>query len=76
MPYVENASLTSQLDKEGLLSIEEAVRLTREAADALEYALRKGVIHRDINRRTPPSPAAARALQILYGQSAGSLGRG
>src|SRR6266542_1222698 len=48
MPYVEGETLRSKLDRETQLGIEEAVRITREVADALDYAHRHGVIHRDI----------------------------
>jgi serine/threonine-protein kinase len=48
MPYVEGESLRIKLDRETQLGIDEAVRITREVADALDYAHRHGVIHRDI----------------------------
>src|SRR5574341_1176723 len=48
MPYVQGETLRSKLDRETQLGIEEAVRITREVADALDYAHRHGVIHRDI----------------------------
>jgi TolB-like protein/tetratricopeptide (TPR) repeat protein len=48
MPYVEGESLRARLARERQLPIEDAVRIAREAADALDYAHRHGVIHRDI----------------------------
>src|SRR5258707_1046324 len=48
MPYIEGETLRTKLDRETQLGIEEAVRITREVADALDYAHRHGVIHRDI----------------------------
>ncbi len=48
MPYIEGETLRSKLDRERQLGIEESVRITREVADALDYAHRHGVIHRDI----------------------------
>jgi len=48
MPYVEGGSLRERLDSERQLSVEEAVRLIREVADALGYAHDRGVVHRDI----------------------------
>jgi hypothetical protein len=48
MPYVEGETLRDKLDRETQLGVEEAVRITREVADALDYAHRRGVIHRDI----------------------------
>jgi serine/threonine-protein kinase len=48
MPYIEGETLRAKLDRETQLGIEEAVRITTEVADALDYAHRHGVIHRDI----------------------------
>jgi hypothetical protein len=48
MPYVEGETLRSKLDREKQLGIEEAVKITTEVADALDYAHRHGVVHRDI----------------------------
>jgi hypothetical protein len=48
MPYVQGETLRSRLDREKQLGVDEAVRITREVADALDYAHRQGVIHRDI----------------------------
>ncbi|HSE67602.1 MAG TPA: serine/threonine-protein kinase, partial [Gemmatimonadales bacterium] len=47
-PYIEGESLRDRLNRETQFSIEAAIRITREAADALDYAHRNGVIHRDI----------------------------
>jgi eukaryotic-like serine/threonine-protein kinase len=48
MPYVEGETLRNRLDRETQLDVEEAVRITREVADALDYAHRHGIVHRDI----------------------------
>jgi eukaryotic-like serine/threonine-protein kinase len=48
MPYVEGESLRDRLRRERQLPVEDAVRITREAAQALQYAHRHGVVHRDI----------------------------
>ncbi len=48
MPYVEGETLRDKLNRETQLGIEEAVKITTEVADALEYAHRHNVIHRDI----------------------------
>jgi Tol biopolymer transport system component len=48
MPYVEGESLRARLERDRQLGIPEAVELTRQAASALDYAHRHGVIHRDI----------------------------
>src|SRR5881398_3677197 len=48
MPYVEGETLRDRLEREGQLPLEEAVRITREAASALSYAHSHDVVHRDI----------------------------
>ena len=48
MPYVEGESLRDRLNREKQLSVEDALRISREVADALSYAHSQGVIHRDI----------------------------
>ena len=48
MPYVEEQSLRERLDREGQLPIEDALRLAREMAEALDYAHEQGVVHRDV----------------------------
>ncbi len=48
MPYVDGESLRDRLRREGRLSVAEAVRIACEVADALDYAHRQGVIHRDV----------------------------
>jgi TolB-like protein len=48
MPYVRGESLRDRLRREGRLSVAEALRVTREVAQALGYAHREGVIHRDV----------------------------
>jgi serine/threonine-protein kinase len=48
MPFVEGESLRDRLTREPRLPVDEAVRLAREAAEALDYAHRHDIIHRDI----------------------------
>jgi eukaryotic-like serine/threonine-protein kinase len=48
MPFVEGESLRDWLSRQKQLSIDDAIQITREAAQALEYAHRHGVIHRDV----------------------------
>jgi len=48
MPYVQGESLRDRLRRELQLPIEDAVRIAREVAEALDYAHRHGVVHRDI----------------------------
>ncbi|MGH7516716.1 MAG: protein kinase domain-containing protein [Gemmatimonadales bacterium] len=48
MPYIEGESLRDRLRREKQLPVDDALRIAREAADALDYAHRHGVVHRDI----------------------------
>jgi serine/threonine protein kinase len=48
MPYVDGESLRDRLDREKQLSLDEALAIAGEIADALAYAHRQGVVHRDI----------------------------
>ena len=48
MPFVEGESLRRRLDREGALSVNDAVRIVREVAGALDYAHRHNVLHRDL----------------------------
>ena len=48
MPYIEGESLRSRLAREPQLPLADAVRITRAVADALGYAQRQGIIHRDV----------------------------
>jgi len=48
MAYIEGESLRARLNRERRLPLEEALKIAREVADALDYAHTRGVIHRDI----------------------------
>jgi tRNA A-37 threonylcarbamoyl transferase component Bud32/TolB-like protein len=48
MPYVEGESLRERLRREIQLPVEDAVRITQEIAEALDYAHGQGIVHRDI----------------------------
>ena len=48
MPYVEGESLRERLHPDQCLPVPEATRIAREMADALEFAHRHGVVHRDV----------------------------
>src|SRR5262249_25529762 len=48
MPLVDGEALRHRLEREKQLPIEEAIRVARGVAAALDYAHRHGVIHRDI----------------------------
>jgi serine/threonine protein kinase/tetratricopeptide (TPR) repeat protein len=48
MPYIHGESLRECLLRQRRLPIEEALRIARGVADALAFAHRKGIVHRDI----------------------------
>jgi TolB-like protein/Flp pilus assembly protein TadD/tRNA A-37 threonylcarbamoyl transferase component Bud32 len=48
MPFVEGESLRDRLNKDKQLPVDDAVRIARDVAAALDYAHRQGVVHRDI----------------------------
>ena len=48
MPYVSGETLRARLERERQLPIDDALRIAREVASALEHAHKQGIIHRDI----------------------------
>ncbi len=48
MPFITGESLRHRLDREQQLPLPDAIRITCEVADALQYAHRQGIVHRDI----------------------------
>jgi eukaryotic-like serine/threonine-protein kinase len=48
MPFVAGESLRNRLDRETQLSVDDAIRIAREVASAIESAHKQGVVHRDI----------------------------
>jgi hypothetical protein len=48
MPYIDGESLRTRLARERQVPAVEAARILRDVADALDYAHRHGVAHRDI----------------------------
>jgi eukaryotic-like serine/threonine-protein kinase len=48
MPYVEGESLRDRLLRDGPLRLHDALRIAREAGEALQYAHDHGVVHRDV----------------------------
>lgn len=48
MPYIEGGSLRAKIQLEKQLAIDDSLRIAGQVADALDYAHRHGVVHRDI----------------------------
>jgi serine/threonine-protein kinase len=48
MQYVEGETLAARIARDGRLGFEVALRITREVAEALSVAHRRGVVHRDV----------------------------
>src|SRR5690349_15656176 len=46
--YIPGGSLRDRLKREGRLAVREALRIAREIGDALDFAHRAGVVHRDV----------------------------
>jgi serine/threonine-protein kinase len=52
MPYVEGETLRDRLEREGQLPLGDVVTYVKDIAEALEYAHRRNIVHRDIK---PPN---------------------
>jgi serine/threonine-protein kinase len=48
MPYVDGGSLADRLDRLGRAPVDETRRVLLDLADVLDYAHRRGVVHRDV----------------------------
>lgn len=48
MPFIEGESLRDRLEREIQLPVDDALKITREVADALAFAHSCGVVHRDV----------------------------
>ncbi|NIM51197.1 MAG: protein kinase [Gemmatimonadales bacterium] len=67
MPRVRGRSLREQLDHEGPLSLQEAVRVFGEIAAGLAHAHERGVVHRDIKPGNIMLDRSGRALIVDFG---------
>jgi eukaryotic-like serine/threonine-protein kinase len=76
MPYVEGESLRERLRRDKQLSVDDALRITREVAGALDYAHRHGVIHRDIKPENVLLTTQGDALLADFGIARGLAFRG
>ena len=48
LPYIRGESLRARLAREKQLGVDEALRIARQVANALDFAHQRGVIHRDV----------------------------
>jgi serine/threonine-protein kinase len=48
MPLVKGETLAARMQREGMMPLEDAVRITCQVARALEHAHRHGIVHRDV----------------------------
>jgi serine/threonine protein kinase len=48
MPFVDGESLRARMNREGQLDLHAILMITEEVADALSYAHRQGIVHRDV----------------------------
>jgi eukaryotic-like serine/threonine-protein kinase len=67
MPYVDGESLRDRLKRERQMSVEESLRIGRETAQALDYAHRHRVIHRDVKPENILLTSDGQALVADFG---------
>ena len=71
MPYVDGESLGARITRLGKLSPAEALKITREIADALAYAHAEGVVHRDVKPENILISSQGHALLADFGIARG-----
>ena len=71
MPFIDGETLRDRLNRESQLPLEDALRIAREAADALDTPTEHGVIHRDIK----PENILLTATATRWWPTSGSPGR-
>ncbi|HEX9054603.1 MAG TPA: serine/threonine-protein kinase, partial [Gemmatimonadales bacterium] len=76
MPYVEGESLRARLRREGQLALKDALRIAREAAQALHYAHSRQIVHRDIKPENILLTADGSTLVADFGIARGLGGEG
>src|SRR5712692_4355526 len=76
MPYVEGESLRARLRREGQLALKDALRIAREAAQALHYAHSRPIVHRDIKPENILLTADGSTLVADFGIARGLGGEG
>jgi eukaryotic-like serine/threonine-protein kinase len=67
MPYVVGETLRTRLEREQQLPLDDALRIAREVAGAIDYAHRQGVVHRDIKPENILLSAEGQALVADFG---------
>jgi serine/threonine-protein kinase len=73
MPYIDGESLAARLGRTGRLAVGDAVEITREIADALNYAHGEGVVHRDVKPENILLTRQGHALLADFGIARGGM---
>src|SRR2546427_3157451 len=73
MPYIDGESLGARIGRIGRLPVTEALKITREIADALAYAHGEGVVHRDVKPENILISRQGHALLADFGIARTSL---